>query len=126
MPNLTRAQKDAICNWWRAEPKTSEGFLFHGRLKFYASTLCVSVRTLQNVIQRYKASRTGPSDPPHNMNYRLGRCGVNNSKLTQEKCQAMRSIAQEYLNDHIHCTDRLLREGMEEAGFKHPLSVIQH
>ena len=84
------------------------------------------MRILQNVIQRYKASRTGPSDPPHNMNYRLGRCGVNNSKLTQEKCQAMRSIAQEYLNDHIHCTDRLLREGMEEAGFKHPLSVIQH
>lgn len=125
MVNLSTEKKDAIVNWWRAEPKTANGFLKRGRLKVLADIYHAAQRTLTGIIQEYKQLHPEGNVAPHHVSKQTGGRVGRQLQLTPIKRATMFGVAQEYLDDKIYCNDRRLRSGMQDRGHFHCLSTIQ-
>ena len=121
---LKPEQKDAIVNWWRTEDKDARGFLHPGRLRAAAAIYHISSSRLSEIIHDYRLMHPDGS-PPHHINRRTGGQVGRQLQLTPEKRLAMLAVAQEYIDDKIYCTDRLLQAGMRGRGHVHALSCIQ-
>ena len=124
MVHLSCAE-DAIVNWWRLEPKTVRGCLKEGRTMHIAKLYSVSERTIRSIIYKYQKRYPAGNVAPHHINPMLGVVGAK-SKLTGAKREAMYAVAQQYIDDEVYCSDRLLQEGrMRVRGHVHSLYTIQ-
>ncbi len=111
--------------WYKAENRKGNGMLQNGRAEQICQQLGISDRRLRQIIADYKRFHDINAPlVPHTSNQTGGRVGKRLA-LTDVRRQKMLSVAQQYLDNGIYCTDRLLREGMIKRGENFALSTIQ-